>query len=534
MLAQTLSASILGVEGVPVRVEVDVAFGLPNLTIVGLAGNVVQEARERVRSAIRNTGYEVPARRITVNLAPADLPKQGTSYDLAIATGILAASGQVRAATDDTALIAELALDGALQPVAGAMALVAAAREAGIAAAIVAPGNLAEAASVPGIRVHSAVAFADAIAHLAGVRPLAVAEAPLAAGWSRPTGVPDLAEINGQPLARRALEIALAGRHNLVLCGPPGVGKTLFLRAAAALLPPLEDDEALEVSRIYSVAGLVDRRRPLLRNRPFRMPHHTISTQALVGGGPRVRPGEASLAHRGVLVLDEALQFRGDALDALRQPLEAGVVSIARVEGALSLPARFSLLAAFNPCPCGWYGATRHACSCEDAARRRYAARLSGPLRDRIDLWVVMDEPSGGRTPLTAGGVSVAAPPPDLGPVDPESDADRSALDRSSGPATHEASGIVAERICDAWQRQRRRQGGSNAELPASALARGDSFASPALTRLELSGQTFGLSPRRIHGTARVARTIADLEGVERVEDHHVREALLYGKANAA
>lgn len=513
MLAQTLSASILGVEGVPVRVEVDVAFGLPNLTIVGLAGNAVQEARERVRSAIRNTGYEVPARRITVNLAPADLPKQGTGYDLAIATGVLAASGQLRADTADTALIAELALDGALQPVAGAMALVAAAREAGIGSAIVAAGNATEAASVPGIRVHAAVTFADAISHLAGVRPLAVAPAPPSAAWSRPVGIPDLAEIAGQPLARRALEIAIAGRHNLVLCGPPGVGKTLFLRAAAALLPPLEDDEALEVSRIYSVAGLVDRRHPLLRNRPFRMPHHSISTQALVGGGARVRPGEASLAHRGALVLDEALQFHADALDSLRQPLEAGIVSIARVDGALTLPARFSLLAAFNPCPCGWHGTKRHACRCEDTVRRRYAARLSGPLRDRIDLWVTMEEAAN----VTALGRAAS---------------DTSDVRRPRSMAS-EPSAIVALRICEAWQRQRRRQRCSNAELPPSALVAGSDFAGPALTLLEMDAHTFGLSPRRIHGAARVARTIADLEGADQVVEHHVQEALRYRVAIA-
>lgn len=518
MLAQTLSASILGVEGVPVRVEVDVAFGLPSLTIVGLAGNAVQEARERVRSAIRNTGYEVPARRITVNLAPADLPKQGTGYDLAIGTGILAASGQLRADTSDTALIAELALDGALQPVAGAMALVAAAREAGIGSVIVAPGNAIEAASVPGIRVHPAVTFADAIGHLAGVRPISPAPAPLAAAWSRPSGVPDLAEISGQALARRALEIALAGRHNLVLCGPPGVGKTLFLRSAAGLLPPLEDDEALEVSRIYSVAGLVDRRRPLVRNRPFRMPHHTISTQGLVGGGPRIRPGEASLAHRGILVLDEALQFHADALDALRQPLEAGVVSIARVEGALSLPARFSLLAAFNPCPCGWFRSSRHACQCEDSVQRRYAARLSGPLRDRIDLWVTMDEPRHDVTGLVAD----------------HDDDDASNAEPSRRPVFQEPSALVAARICDAWQRQRRRQAISNAELPLSALTVGDGFAGPALALVEQSARKFGLSPRRAHGTARVARTVADLEGVDLVEDRHVQEALRYRAVDAA
>lgn len=495
MLAQTLSASIVGVDGVPVRVEVDVAFGLPSLTIVGLAGNAVQEARERVRSAIRNSGFEVPARRITVNLAPADLPKQGTGYDLAIAAGILAASGQLRAMRfDETALIAELALDGGLQPVAGAMALVAAAREAGIAAAIVAPGNVAEAASVPGIDVHPAVAFGEAIAHLAGVHRLPVAPRTPLPVWAPTPGLPDMADLVGQPLARRALEIALAGRHNLVLCGPPGVGKTLFLRCAAGLLPPLEDDEALEVSRIYSVAGLLDRRRPLLRTRPFRMPHHTISTQALVGGGPRVRPGEASLAHRGVLALDETLQFRADALDALRQPLEAGFVSIARVEGALALPARFSLLAAFNRCPCGWFASKRHACRCDEAVRRRYEARLSGPLRDRIDLWVVMDEPDARLQGLGAG----------------------------------EPSSVVAARIAEAWQLQRARQRFANAELPVSAFSPDGGYAASALTRLELQSRDFGLSARRTHGAARVARTIADLEGATLVEDRHVHEALRY------
>jgi magnesium chelatase family protein len=501
MLARTLSASILGVEAVPVRVEVDVAFGLPSLTIVGLAGNAVQEARERVRSAIRNTGYELPARRITVNLAPADLPKQGTGYDLAIATGILAASGQLTAPrAGDTALLAELALDGALQPVPGAMALVAAAREAGISSAIVASGNVAEAASVPGVTVHAATTFADAIGHLAAVRPLPPAPRTELPRWAAPPGVPDLADILGQPFARRAVEIAVAGRHNLVLTGPPGVGKTLFLRAAAGLLPPLEDDEALEVSRIYSVAGLIDRRRPLLRNRPFRMPHHTVSTQALVGGGPRLRPGEASLAHRGLLVLDEALQFRSDALEALREPLESGSISLARVEGAIALPARFSLLMAFNPCPCGWHGSRRRGCSCEDASRRRYQARISGPLRDRVDLWVVMEEPGGG-------------------------------IDRIGA---NEPSAVVAERVAAAWARQRNRQRVANGELGASELRSHAGLRGPVVAALEERARTFGLSPRRTHGVARVARTIADLDGCPEIEEGHLHEALRYRWEEAA
>ncbi len=494
MLAQTLSSSLLGVEGLPIRVEVDVAFGLPSLTIVGLAGSQVQEARERVRSALRNSGFELPARRITVNLAPADLPKDGTAYDLAIAVGILAASGQLPDASrlPATALIGELALDGTLRPVVGAMSLVAAARDAGIPSIVVPAANEGEASCVSGIQARPAAALGQVVSHLAGVVALEPARPLALPAWHPPADAPDLSDLAGQAMGRRALEIATAGRHNFAVSGPPGVGKTLLMRCAAGVQPPLEDGEALDVSRIYSAAGLADRRMPVTRRRPFRAPHHTVSTQALIGGGPRVRPGEVSLAHRGTLLLDEALQFRSDALDALREPLEAGEVTIARVDGALSLPARFSLLMAFNPCPCGWLGASARACSCDDAAARRYAARLSGPLRDRLDLWVRAEEPR------------------------------HAAVDGA------EPSPSVARRVAAAWEQQLRRQGRPNGDLAQSGLEETLDLGSSVRTLLARRGEQLRLSPRRLHRALRVARTIADLEGDAGISQEHLDEALRY------
>ena len=499
MLATATSASIVGVDGIPVRVEVDVAFGLPGLTIVGLAGSAVLEARERVRAATRNSGFEVPSRRITVNLAPADLPKEGTGHDLAIATAILVASDQLDGdRLVSTALIGELALDGSLRPVPGILALVAAARSAGARVAVVPSENAVEAAAVRGISVLPASCLGAVVRHLAGLESLDAAGPALGLEVEEaPLDAPDLRSVVGQRVARRVLEIAVAGRHNLAFSGPPGVGKTLLSRAAAGLLPPLDVEEADEVRRIHSVAGVGGR--PIgSRRRPFRAPHHTVSTQALVGGGPRIRPGEASLAHRGVLLLDETLQFRTDALDALRGPLDSGCVTIARVDGVRSLPARFLLIAAFNPCPCGWFGVDGRLCGCEDAARRRYQARLSGPMRDRIDLAVSL-------APVVRGT-------------------------RRRVESTAE----VAERIGAAWTVQHERQRCANAELEVTQLDGRHGFDARLLGTLERRGRQLGLSLRRLHRAARVARTIADLDEAAAVEVRHLDEALLHRPADLA
>ncbi|HQE92137.1 MAG TPA: YifB family Mg chelatase-like AAA ATPase [Anaerolineae bacterium] len=503
MLAKIGSAAVLGLEAVAVEVEVDVrrASQAGILMLVGLPDAAVRESSERTRAAIRNSGLTFPGdKHITINLAPADLRKEGPAYDLPIAIGILMASGQLPPdALDGAILMGELSLDGTLRHVRGVLPVADMARHSGITTLYVPAIDAAEAALIPGLQVYPVASLASLVAHLQGFAPIAPhTPADHYAAQTPPPAV-DFAEIQGQEHAKRALEVAAAGGHNLLMVGPPGAGKTLMARALAGVLPQLSLEEALEVTRIYSVADQLSADTPLIQVRPFRAPHHTISNAGLVGGGNWPRPGEISLAHRGVLFLDELPEFNGHVLEMLRQPMEDKTVTISRAHGSLTFPASFMLVAAMNPCPCGYFGDSERQCTCAMGMIQRYRKRISGPLLDRIDIH--MEVP-------------------------------RVAYDKLAKATRGEPSEAIRARIGAARERQQQRLAGNglvcNADMGPAQIREFCALREDAQALMRAAMRQMHLSARAYHRILKVSRTIADLEGTEGIQTHHLAEALQY------
>jgi magnesium chelatase family protein len=499
MLAKVFSCAVIGLEGMLVEVETDIAQGLPAFMVVGLGDTAVQESRERVRAAVRNSGHTFPMKRITVNLAPGDLRKAGPAYDLPIAIGLVLSSEQVFGDVSQAAFIGELGLDGALRHTDGVLPMVAVARQHGIETVYVPYEDAAEAALVEGMTIVPVRTLSDLAAHIGGEHILQPYLAD-ACFERRDTSYPvDFQDVRGQEHVKRALEVAAAGAHNVLMSGTPGSGKTMMARAMPSILPPMSLDEAIEVTKIYSVAGQLPKDTPLIRLRPFCAPHHTTSLAGLVGGGGhRIKPGMISLAHRGVLFLDELPEF-GAKLEVLRQPMEDRTVTISRASGSVTYPASIMLIAAQNPCPCGWHGDPERSCTCSPALVTRYQRRLSGPLLDRIDIHV---------------------------------DVPRVNYEKLSSDCLGESSALIRERVIAARQRQAERFRGtgllSNADMGPAEIREHCRLDNAGQSLMKAAVRQLNLSARGYHRVLKLARTVADLAGAQQIGPAHLAEAIQY------